>query len=131
MPSVDVRVGLLGYGTVGAAVNRLLRESAGDIERATGHRLEVVRALVRDTVKERDYPAAPGVLTAEIGDLLEDDVDVVAEGMGGVEPAREYVLELLRRGKPVVSANKQLVARHGAELFEAASAAGVQLRFEA
>jgi homoserine dehydrogenase len=72
------------------------------------------------------------VLTTEIRDVLDDpSIAVVGEVMGGVDPAGEYVLELLRRGKHVVSANKQLVARRGAELFAAASAAGVQLRFEA
>src|SRR5712692_7112615 len=132
MASVDVPVALLGYGTVGSAVNRLLTESADDIERATGHRLRVVRALVRDIGKERDYPAAAGVLTSDVRAILDDpDIAVVAEVMGGVEPTGDYVLELLRGGKHVVSANKQLVARHGAELFAAASSAGVQLRFEA
>src|SRR3989454_2638607 len=132
MASVDVPVALLGYGTVGSAVNRLLTESADDIERATGHRLRVVHALVRDTAKEREYPAPAGVLTSDVRDILDDpNVAVVAEVMGGVEPTGEYVLELLRGGKHVVSANKQLVARRGAELFAAASSAGVQLRFEA
>src|SRR5438876_11126203 len=132
MASVDVPVALLGYGTVGSAVNRLLTESADDIERATGHRLRVVRALVRDVGKEREYPAPTGVLTSDVREILDDpSVAVVAEVMGGVEPTGEYVLELLRGGKHVVSANKQLVARRGAELFTAASSAGVQLRFEA
>ena len=62
MASVDVPIALLGYGTVGAAVNRLLTESAADIERATGHRLRVVKALVRDPGREREYPPAGGVL---------------------------------------------------------------------
>jgi len=130
--SVDVPVALLGYGTVGAAVSRLLEDNADDIERATGHRLSVVRALVRDLEKERDFAAAPGVLTTRFEDVLEDDsIAVVAEVMGGLEPTGEHVLSLLRSGKPVVSANKQLVARRGAELFHTASEAGVQLRFEA
>src|SRR5690242_18092286 len=132
MASVDVPVALLGYGTVGAAVTRLLTESAADIERATGHRLRVVKALVRDPGKERAYPPAGGVLTEDFAAVLEDDsIAVVAEVMGGLEPAGDYVLELLRRGRHVVTANKQLVARRGPELFAAASAAGVQLRFEA
>ena len=118
MSSVDVPVALLGYGTVGAAVSRLLEDNADDIERATGHRLRVVRALVRDLEKERDFAAAPGVLTTRFEDVLEDDsIAVVAEVMGGLEPTGEYVLSLLRSGKPVVSANKQLIARRGAELF--------------
>jgi homoserine dehydrogenase len=132
MGSVDVPVALLGYGTVGAAVNRLLTENADDIERATGHRPRVVRALVRSTEKERDFPAGEGVLTTDFASILEDDsVVLVAEVMGGLEPTGEHVLELLRRGKPVVSANKQLLARRSDELFAAAVEAGVQLRFEA
>ena len=130
--TVDVPVALLGYGTVGAAVSRLLEDNADDIERATGHRLRVVRALVRDLEKERAFAAAPGVLTTRFEDVLEDDsIAVVAEVMGGLEPTGEHVLSLLRSRKPVVSANKQLVARRGAELFHTASEAGVQLRFEA
>jgi homoserine dehydrogenase len=132
MASVDVGVALLGYGTVGASVSRMLAESGDEIERATGHRLRVVRALVKDKEKERPFPAAAGVLTTEFADIRDDpSVDVVAEVMGGLEPAGGYVRELLRAGKPVVSANKQLIARDGAELFATASAAGVQLRFEA
>src|SRR5476649_121995 len=113
MESVDVPVALLGYGTVGAAVNRLLIDSADDIERATGHRLRVVKALVRDPGKEREYPPPAGVLTTDIREIVDDpSIAVVAEVMGGVDPTRGYVLELLQRGKHVVSANKQLVARH-------------------
>src|SRR5580765_9018852 len=130
--SVDVPVALLGYGTVGAAVNRLLNDSADDIERATGHRFRVVKALVRDPDKERAFPPTDVLLTTEISEIVNDpSITVVAELMGGVQPAGDYVLELLSRGKHVVTANKQLVARRGAELFAAASAAGVQLRFEA
>jgi homoserine dehydrogenase len=126
--SVDVRVALLGYGTVGSAVDRLLQEQAADIERATGHRLRVVRALVRDPKKERgDAP-----VTTDFTEIRDDpSIAVVAEVMGGLEPAGEYVLALLRAGKPVVTANKQLVAHRSAELFTAAAEGGVQLRFEA
>jgi homoserine dehydrogenase len=132
MGSIDVPVALLGYGTVGAAVNRLLHESADDIERATGHRLRVVKALVRDPGAARPYPPDPGVLTSDFAEIADDpSIAVCAEVIGGLEPAGDYVLELLRRGKHVVTANKQLVARRGAELFAAASETGVQLRFEA
>ena len=132
MASVDVPVALLGYGVVGSAVDRLLEEGGEEIERATGHRLRVVRALVRDTAKERPRRPADGVLTTDVAAIRDDPgIALVAEVMGGIEPARANVLELLRAGKPVVTANKQLVARHGAELFAAASRAGVQLRFEA
>jgi homoserine dehydrogenase len=128
--AVDVPVALLGYGTVGSAVDRLLREQAADIERATGHRLRVVKALVRDPERDRGDGAAP--TTTEFAEIRDDPkVAVVAEVMGGLDPAGEYVLELLRAGKPVVTANKQLVARRGDELFAAAAEGGVQLRFEA
>jgi homoserine dehydrogenase len=91
-----------------------------------------VRALVRDPAKERDFQPEPGVLTTDPAAIRDDPaISVVAEVMGGVEPAGGYVLELLRAGKPVVTANKQLVAQRGAELHAAAAAAGVQLRFEA
>jgi homoserine dehydrogenase len=132
LASVDVGIGLLGYGTVGSAVSRMLAESGDEIERATGHRLRVVRALVRDLGKERPFPAGDGVLTTDFASMRDDPgVHVVAEVMGGIAPAGDYVRDLLRAGKPVVSANKQLIARHGADLFATASEAGVQLRFEA
>jgi homoserine dehydrogenase len=132
VPSVDVPVALLGYGTVGASVHRLLEEQGDEIERATGHRLRVVRALVRDAGKERGFAPPPGVLTADPADVLGDpSLSIVAEVMGGVEPAGSYVLELLGSGRSVVTANKQLVARRAAELFAAAAASDAQLRFEA
>jgi homoserine dehydrogenase len=132
VPSVDVPVALLGYGTVGAAVHRLLEEQGEEIERATGHRLRVVRALVRDPAKERDFAPPDGVLTTDAAAVLGDgSIRIVAEVMGGVEPAGSHVLELLESGRSVVTANKQLVARRGTELFAAASGAGAQLRFEA
>ena len=110
--SVDVPVALLGYGTVGSAVGRLLEDQAADIERATGHKLRLVRALVRDAGKERgDVP-----VTTDFAEIRDDpEIAVVAEVMGGLEPAGDYVLELLRAGKPVVTANKQLVARRSEE----------------
>src|SRR5918995_5623042 len=129
--AVDVSVALLGYGTVGAAVHRVLVESADDIERATGHRLRLARALVRDPGKERGVAIDPGVLTGDFADVQRSEAIVVAEVIGGVEPTGAYVLDLLRAGKHVVTANKQLVARRGPELFAAAAETGVQLRFEA
>jgi len=129
---VDVPVALLGYGTVGAAVDRLIRENRDDIQRATGHRLRVVHALVREPGKERGHRPDDGVLTTDFDAIAHNpEIAIVAEVMGGVDPAGDYVLELLAAGKHVVSANKQLVSRRGADLFAAASRAGVQVRFEA
>ena len=110
MGAVDVPVALLGYGTVGEAVHRLLSESGDEIERATGHRIRVVRALVRDPGRSRTFPAGDGVLTTDFAEIRDDpSIALVAEVMGGVEPTADYVLQLLRAGKPVVSANKQLI----------------------
>ena len=123
-------IGLLGYGTVGSAVHRLLLERAGEIERVTGRPVGVSAALVRDTDRHPDAPA--DLLTTDFARLRDDpEIAVVAEVMGGVDPTRGYVLELLRAGKSVVSANKQLLSRYGQELFGEAERRGVQLRFEA
>jgi homoserine dehydrogenase len=132
MAAADVCVALLGYGTVGSAVHRLLVEGQDDIERATGHRLRVVRALVRDAAKERKYLPEASILTTDFAAIRDDEsISVVAEVMGGLDPAGSYVIELLERGRSVVSANKQLVARRSGELFAAAAKGGTRLRFEA
>lgn len=111
-----VRIGLLGRGTVGGAFAELLAERAGAVEAATGRRPEIAGVLRRG---EGDFER-----------ILEGS-DLVVELMGGTEPARDYVKRALRAGRPVVTANKQLLAQHGDELFEVAREAGVQLRFEA
>ena len=110
------RVGLLGHGTVGAAFEELLGQRADAIEEEIGRRPEI-----------------SGVLTRSRGDF--DDIlersDLVVELIGGTEPALDYALRAMAAGKHFVTANKQLVSRHGEELFQAAGKAGVQLRFEA
>jgi homoserine dehydrogenase len=111
-----VRIGLLGRGTVGSAFAALLEERADAVEEATGRRPELAGTLTR---AEGDF-----------GEILERS-ELIVELIGGTEPARDYVRTALRAGKPVVTANKQLLAQHGEELFEAAREAGVQLRFEA
>jgi homoserine dehydrogenase len=128
----EVRVGLLGYGTVGSAVDRLLRERSHAIQQATGRRLIVVRALVRDLAKPRATNPEPGVLTTDFQQIRDDpSIALVAEVMGGLDPAERYTRELLAAGKPLVTANKKLIARRGAALAAAASAAALPVRFEA
>ncbi len=125
-------VGLLGCGTVGAALVALLAERADVIEARTGLRLEIVRVAVRDTARDRGLGLDPSVFTDDPAAVIADPgVDLVVEVMGGVEPTRRYVLDALDAGKPVVTANKELIAAAGAELFAAADAAGVDLLFEA
>jgi homoserine dehydrogenase len=129
-PPAPIKIGLLGFGTVGSAVHRLLTESSEAIERVTGHPVQVAAALVRDPSRHADAPE--GLLTTEFARLRDDpEISVVAEVMGGIDPTRDHVLQLLAAGKSVVSANKQLLSRHGDQLFGAAEANRVQLRFEA
>jgi homoserine dehydrogenase len=127
-----VRVGLLGCGNVGAALVDLVRSRADAIAARTGLHLEVAKVAVRSTTKERGVELAPGVLTHDAAGLVVDpDIDVVIEVIGGIEPARELILSALKAGKPVVTANKELLANVGTELFAAAEEAGVDLLFEA
>jgi homoserine dehydrogenase len=132
MSDRTVRVGLLGCGNVGAAVIRLLHDHAEEIELRAGCRVEVVRVAVRDPDRRRDVPLAPEAFTTDAGGLVEAaDVDVVCELMGGVDPARELILRAFGAGKPVVTANKELLANHGRELFDAADERTLDLYFEA
>lgn len=129
MSQKTVGVGLLGLGTVGGEVLRLLGDEAWMAER-TGMRIVPVAAAVAHPAKRR--PGAPRLrLTGEARQIVDaPDVDVVVELMGGTEPARGLILRALELHKPVVTANKQLLAEHGPELFERANASGVPLRFE-
>ena len=132
MAADPIGIALLGYGTVGSAVDRLLTARKDDVARVLGAPVEVRRALVRDARRAREPEPRPGILTEDFAAIRDDpSVQVVAEVMGGVEPTRTWMLELFAAGKSVVTANKQLLARHGAELFSAAEQHGVQLRFEA
>jgi len=127
-----VRVGLLGCGNVGAALIGLLRSNADLIRARTGVGIEVTRVAVRDVARERGVALGPEVITHDAEGVVADpEVDVVVEVIGGVEPARSFILAALERGKPVVTANKELLANVGTELFEAAEAAGVDMLFEA
>jgi homoserine dehydrogenase len=132
MSSRTVRVGLLGCGHVGSALVRQIAEHTGDIEARTGVRLDITRVAVRNLARERDVPLPSDVFTHDAAAVVvADDVDVVVEVIGGIEPARELIVEALKAGKPVVTANKELLANVGRELFETAEGAGVDLLFEA
>lgn len=145
-----LRIGLLGLGTVGCGVVEILRTNQAAISRKLGRGLVVKKALVRDLDKPRPIGAAwsagpasavPSAspagsstiaLTTNPAEVTQAaDIDVVVEVMGGLEPARTYILEALRAGKDVVTANKDLIALHGRELLDAATAAGRDLFFEA
>jgi homoserine dehydrogenase len=130
-PSTPVRIGLLGCGNVGGALVQLLADADGVAAR-TGLRFEVTRVAVRNVARERSVDLPEGCLTHDADAVVADpDVDVVVELIGGIEPARRLVLAALKQGKPVVTANKELLANVGSELFEAAATAGVDLLYEA
>ena len=127
-----VNVGLLGCGTVGGAVVRLLAKNGGEIERRSGAHLRLARVAVAHPERPRSVTFPSGVLTADAAAVVADPgIDVIVEVVGGLEPARTLLLDAIEHGKHVVTANKQLIARHGPELFAAAARAGVDLRLEA
>lgn len=127
-----VRVGVLGCGNVGAALIALVGERSKEIEARTGLSLEVRRVAVRNLTRERAVKLPASVFTHDAAEVVNDpDIDVIVEVMGGIEPARGLLLDALKAGKPVVTANKELLANFGVELFAAAESAGVDLLFEA
>jgi homoserine dehydrogenase len=127
-----VRIGVLGCGNVGAAFVALVAAQRKEIEARTGVQLEITRVAVRNISRDRDVELGPGVLTRDPFDVVNDpEVDLVVEVIGGIEPARELITAALTARKPVVTANKELLANVGVELFETADRNGVDLLFEA
>ena len=132
MSDRTLRVGMLGCGTVGTAVTRLLHDHREDIARRAGCRLEVSKIAVRDPSKRREVPVHPSAFTADPMEVVDDpDIDIVCELLGGSEPAGSLILAAFDRDKPVVTANKELLSTRGRELFDASDAKGLDLYFEA
>ena len=113
------KVAIIGFGTIGAGVARLLLEHGDRIARSAGKRLELVCVVDPDLKRSRNFALPPGLLTSDLNRVI-DDPEIVAavELVGGLEPARSIVLKLLDSGKDVVTANKALLAEHGPELFD-------------
>ncbi len=127
-----VRLGLLGCGNVGGPLARLIDGNADLVEQRAGVAIEITRVAVRDLSKRRDVPLPADVFTDDAESVVADpDIDIVVEVIGGIEPARTLITQALKAGKPVVTANKELLANVGAELFATAEAAQVDLLFEA
>ena len=126
------KVALLGCGTVGTALLELLNAQSDRIASQWGVQIEVATILVSDTTRPRPPGVPQHLLTDNPQEAINNhDIDVVVEVMGGTDPTRELVLSTLRSGKPLVTANKELLARHGAEVLAAAADGGVRLYFEA
>jgi len=127
-----IRIGVVGMGTVGSGVVRVLEQSASHIERQAGRPIVVEHAVVRDLGKSRSVAVAPERLGTDVVAVSDNPaISVAAMLVGGLEPARTMTIDLLRKGKDVVTANKALLAEHGPELFEVAREAGRSIAFEA
>ncbi|MQA81068.1 MAG: homoserine dehydrogenase [Streptosporangiales bacterium] len=123
---------LLGCGVVGGALVRLMRDQADDLAARVGAPLELAGVAVRRPGRQRDVELDPSIVTTDATELVtRDGVDLVVEVIGGIEPARTLILDAVHAGKSVVTANKALLATHGAELHDAARAQGVDLYYEA
>lgn len=127
-----VRVGIIGFGTVGSGVAKILLRNSALIQRRLGVPLELARVADLDVTTDRGVTLPPGVLTTDSKALLDDPtIDIVIELIGGYEAAKQVILQALSKGKHVVTANKALLAVHGEELFEAAVRHRADLAFEA
>jgi homoserine dehydrogenase len=126
-----VRVGIAGFGTIGRATAKIISDHADLIALRSGVRLEVTAVCRRSGVKIEDVPAGARAFSDWKQLVAADDVDVTVETMGGTDEARQLVLASLKQGKPVVTANKNLVATHGDELFALAASQNLPIGFEA
>ena len=115
-----IKIGLLGSGTVGTGVVRVLKENGADIAKKSGAAVVVKKVLVRDVNKKRPY-LEDVELTDKAQEIVNDpEIDIVVELMGGLHPAFEYMMEAMKNGKHVVTANKDVVAQMGHELLDMA-----------
>ena len=127
-----IGVGLIGFGTVGSGVAKVLLDNAALINRRVGVPVELIRIADQDIVRDRGVQVPPGVLTTDVRQILTDPtIDIVIELIGGYDSAKRFILDAIAAGKHVVTANKALLALHGEELFDAATRKGVELGFEA
>lgn len=128
----NIQIGLLGLGTVGRGVYRIITGNAENIKRKVGVGLEIKKIMVRDTSRQRGIEIDPGKLTNKVEDILNDpEIKIVVEVMGGIEPTLDYVSRALENGKSVVTANKDMIAVYGKQLFAMAEANNADLLFEA
>lgn len=132
MGKKKVSVGIIGFGTVGSGTARILLENRGVLSERTGFDIVLKRIADKDVKRDRGITLPKGVLTASAEDVLNDpDIDIVVELVGGLHPAKDFILAALRNGKHVVTANKALLATEGNEIFSEAQKQGVEVGFEA
>ena len=128
----EIKVGLIGFGTVGAGVGKILQKNSRLIEKRMGAKLILKRIADIDLETDRGVKLRPGILTRKAEDVIEDpEIDIIMELVGGIEPAKTYILKAIRNKKHIVTANKALLALYGDEIFREGNRFGVDINFEA
>ena len=126
-----INIGLVGFGTVGTGLVKILQENGKLLEKRLGLPMVLKRIADLDISRDRGVKVNRALLTTKVSEVLDDpEISIVVELIGGLEPARTFVLQAIERGKHIVTANKALLAVHGAEIFKAADEAGVDIGFE-
>ena len=127
-----INVGIIGFGTVGTGTVRILLENKDVLKERLGFEINLRKIAVRDIVRDRGIKVPEGVLTTDVDAVLNDPhIDIVVEVIGGIRPAKDFILKAINNGKHVVTANKALLATDGNEIFTAAQEAGIEIGFEA
>jgi homoserine dehydrogenase len=128
----DIKVGLIGFGNIGAGVVKLLQENADVITGKVGTGIVLKRIADLDITSDRGVAVDPAIMTTDVNAIFDDpEISVVIELIGGYEPAKSFVLKAIEKGKHIVTANKALLALHGEEIYAAAARKGVEVQFEA
>jgi len=128
----QINVGIIGFGTVGSGTTEILLKNREKIGNRVGTEINVKRIADLDVETDRGISLKPGILTTDAGKIINDpEIDIVVELIGGIEKAKEYILEAIKKGKHVVTANKALLAKHGSEIYQAAEENGLSIAFEA
>ena len=127
-----VKVGMIGFGTVGSGVVKILQKNSKLIEKRMGAKIVLKRIADIDVKTDRGVKLRPGILTTKADDVIKDpEINIVLELIGGIEPAKTFILKAIQNGKHIITANKALLALHGDEIFRAAQHSGVDVNFEA
>ena len=127
-----INIGLIGFGTVGVGVVKALKEKSAQLERKVGARLVLKAICDKEFRRKRHIKVDRKLLTRDVNKILGNpEIDIVVELIGGIHPAKEFILKAIKSGQHVVTANKALLAQEGEEIFEAAQKAGVDIFFEA
>ncbi|MGC8684418.1 MAG: homoserine dehydrogenase [bacterium] len=132
MKNGTVKIGLAGFGTIGTGLVKTIYEKKKLLKERTGLNIEIARIVDLDLKKDRGIKVPSGILTNDISTILEDDsIDIFVELIGGIHPAKDFIIKAIKKGKSIVTANKALIAGYGSELFDLAVKKGVHIGFEA